>query len=48
MGILSTSSLVLGVAVAHGTQRNIMVAGAAGLVAGAMSMSGWIVTLSPR
>jgi VIT1/CCC1 family predicted Fe2+/Mn2+ transporter len=38
-GILSTSSLVLGVAAAHGTQRNIMVAGAAGLVAGAMSMA---------
>ena len=38
-GILSTSSLVLGVAAAHGTHSNIMVAGIAGLVAGAMSMA---------
>jgi VIT1/CCC1 family predicted Fe2+/Mn2+ transporter len=38
-GILSTSSLVLGVAAAHGTHGNVMVAGAAGLVAGAMSMA---------
>ena len=38
-GILSTSSLVLGVATAHGTHRNILVARTAGLVAGAMSMA---------
>jgi len=38
-GILSTSSLVLGVAAAHGTHGNVMVAGIAGLVAGAMSMA---------
>jgi len=38
-GILSTSSLVLGVAAAHGTHRNLLVAGMAGLVAGAMSMA---------
>jgi len=38
-GILSTSSLVLGVAAAQGTHGNVMVAGAAGLVAGAMSMA---------
>ena len=38
-GILSTSSLVLGVAAAHATHRNVLVAGAAGLVAGAMSMA---------
>lgn len=38
-GILSTSSLVLGVAAAHGTHRNIMVAGVAALFAGAMSMA---------
>ena len=38
-GILSTSSLVLGVAAAHGTHSNVMVAGVAGLVAGAMSMA---------
>jgi VIT1/CCC1 family predicted Fe2+/Mn2+ transporter len=38
-GILSTSSLVLGVAAAHGTHQSILVAGIAGLVAGAMSMA---------
>ena len=38
-GILSTASLVLGVAAAHGTRGNILIAGVAGLVAGAMSMA---------
>jgi VIT1/CCC1 family predicted Fe2+/Mn2+ transporter len=38
-GILSTSSLVLGVAAAHVTHSNVLVAGVAGLVAGAMSMA---------
>jgi vacuolar iron transporter family protein len=38
-GILSTASLVLGVAAAHATRSNVMVAGVAGLVAGAMSMA---------
>ncbi len=38
-GILSTASLVLGVTTAHGTHRNVLVAGVAGLVAGAMSMA---------
>ncbi len=38
-GILSTASLVLGVAAAHGTHSNVLVAGVAGLVAGAMSMA---------
>jgi VIT1/CCC1 family predicted Fe2+/Mn2+ transporter len=38
-GILSTASLVLGVATAHATHTNIMAAGVAGLVAGAMSMA---------
>jgi VIT1/CCC1 family predicted Fe2+/Mn2+ transporter len=38
-GILSTSSLVLGVAAAHATHSNGMIAGVAGLVAGAMSMA---------
>jgi len=38
-GILSTSSLVLGVAAAHGSHSNILIAGIAGLVAGAMSMA---------
>jgi VIT1/CCC1 family predicted Fe2+/Mn2+ transporter len=38
-GILSTASLVLGVATAHGTHTNVLVAGVAGLVAGSMSMA---------
>jgi VIT1/CCC1 family predicted Fe2+/Mn2+ transporter len=38
-GIVSTASLVLGVAAAHGTPESVMVAGIAGLVAGAMSMA---------
>jgi VIT1/CCC1 family predicted Fe2+/Mn2+ transporter len=38
-GILSTASLVLGVAAAHASRSNVMVAGVAGLVAGAMSMA---------
>jgi VIT1/CCC1 family predicted Fe2+/Mn2+ transporter len=38
-GILSTASLVLGVAAAHATHSNVLVAGIAGLVAGAMSMA---------
>jgi vacuolar iron transporter family protein len=38
-GILSTASLVLGVAAAHATRGSILVAGIAGMVAGAMSMA---------
>jgi vacuolar iron transporter family protein len=38
-GILSTASIVLGVATAHATHANVVVAGVAGLVAGAMSMA---------
>ena len=38
-GILSTASLVLGVATAHATHTNILTAGVAGLVAGAMAMA---------
>jgi VIT1/CCC1 family predicted Fe2+/Mn2+ transporter len=38
-GIVSTSSLVLGVAAAHGSHGSILIAGIAGLVAGAMSMA---------
>jgi VIT1/CCC1 family predicted Fe2+/Mn2+ transporter len=37
-GIVSTSSLVLGVAAANATHADVLVAGVAGLVAGAMSM----------
>jgi VIT1/CCC1 family predicted Fe2+/Mn2+ transporter len=38
-GIVSTSSLVLGVAATHATHTSILVAGVAGLVAGAMAMA---------
>ena len=38
-GIVSTSSLVLGVAASHATHNSILIAGIAGLVAGAMSMA---------
>ena len=38
-GILSTSSLVLGVAAAHANHRSVLVAGIAALVAGAMAMA---------
>jgi VIT1/CCC1 family predicted Fe2+/Mn2+ transporter len=38
-GIVSTASLIIGVAAASTTQANILLAGIAGLVAGAMSMA---------
>ena len=38
-GIVSTASLVLGVAAAGASSENILIAGVAGLVAGAMSMA---------
>ena len=38
-GIVSTASLILGVAAAHASQANILVSGTAALVAGAMSMA---------
>ena len=38
-GIVSTASLMLGVAAAHATHSGVLVAGVAGLVAGAMSMA---------
>jgi hypothetical protein len=38
-GIISTASLVVGVAAADATHSNVLVAGVAGLVAGAMSMA---------
>ena len=38
-GIVSTASLVLGVAAAHSTHSEVLVAGVAGLVAGSMSMA---------
>ena len=38
-GLVSTASLMLGVAAAQATHGNVVVAGVAGLVAGAMSMA---------
>ena len=38
-GIISTASLVVGVAASHASRENILIAGAAGLVAGAMAMA---------
>jgi VIT1/CCC1 family predicted Fe2+/Mn2+ transporter len=38
-GLLSTASLVLGVAAAHGNRHAVLIAGMAGLVAGSMSMA---------
>ncbi len=38
-GIISTSSLLVGIAAAHGTREGLVIAGTAGLVAGAMSMA---------
>ncbi len=38
-GIVSTASLIVGVAAAHAARGNILIAGVAGLVAGAMSMA---------
>jgi VIT1/CCC1 family predicted Fe2+/Mn2+ transporter len=38
-GIVTTASLVLGVAAAHGDRNSVLAAGVAGLVAGAMSMA---------
>lgn len=38
-GIVSTASLIVGVAAAHATRGSILLAGTAGLVAGAMSMA---------
>jgi VIT1/CCC1 family predicted Fe2+/Mn2+ transporter len=38
-GIVSTASLLLGVAAAHATRTSVLIAGIAGLVAGAMAMA---------
>ena len=38
-GLLSTSSLIIGVATAHGTHGAVVIAGFSGLVAGAMAMA---------
>ncbi len=48
-GILSTSSLIIGVASAHGSHQSVLIAGVSGLVAGAMSMaSGEYVSVSSQ
>ena len=48
-GVVSTASLILGVATAHGAHSDILVAGVAGLVAGAMSMAaGEFVSVSSQ
>jgi vacuolar iron transporter family protein len=38
-GIVTTASLIVGVAAAAATQNDVLMAGLAGLVAGAMSMA---------
>lgn len=38
-GIVSTASLIIGVAAAHATQETVLLTGVAGLVSGAMSMA---------
>jgi VIT1/CCC1 family predicted Fe2+/Mn2+ transporter len=48
-GIVSTASLVLGVAAGGGTRSGVLIAGIAGLVAGAMSMAaGEYVSVSSK
>jgi VIT1/CCC1 family predicted Fe2+/Mn2+ transporter len=48
-GVLSTSSLIIGVASANATHQSVLVAGISGLVAGAMSMSaGEFVSVSSQ
>lgn len=48
-GVLSTSSLIIGVASAHASHSSVLVAGLSGLVAGAMSMSaGEFVSVSSQ
>jgi VIT1/CCC1 family predicted Fe2+/Mn2+ transporter len=48
-GIISIASLILGIAAAHATHSSILVAGVAGLVAGALSMAaGEFVSVSSQ
>ena len=48
-GIVSTASLIVGVAAAHAAQHEIVIAGVSGLVAGAMSMAaGEFVSVSSQ
>ena len=39
-GVLSTSSLILGVSSAHAPHESVLIAGVSGLVAGAIAMAG--------
>ena len=48
-GLLSTSSLIIGVAAAHGTHTSVLIAGISGLAAGALSMAaGEFVSVSSQ
>lgn len=48
-GIISTSSLIVGVSAAHATYQSILISGIAGLVSGAMSMAaGEFVSVSSQ
>lgn len=48
-GILSTASLLIGIAAAHGARSSLVISGAAALVAGAMSMAaGGMCRSTPR
>jgi VIT1/CCC1 family predicted Fe2+/Mn2+ transporter len=48
-GLLSTSSLIIGVASAHSSRESVIIAGLSGLVAGAMSMAaGEFVSVSSQ
>ena len=38
-GLLSTASLIVGIAAAHSSQKAVLIAGVAGVIAGAMSMA---------
>ena len=46
-GIVSTASLIVGVAAAGGSREGVLIAGIAALFAGAMSMAAWITTGLP-
>ena len=47
-GIVSTASLIVGVAAAHAPRGDVLVAGVAGLVAGAMPMAAGEYKPTPR
>jgi VIT1/CCC1 family predicted Fe2+/Mn2+ transporter len=47
-GIVSAASLVVGVAAAASSRQEVLIAGVAGLVAGALSMAGEYVSVSSQ